>query len=168
MVVRRAGGVRQSSPRVPHRRGRARAAAADGLPGRLLRLAHHDRCRAARLGAGEGIPAAVQAPLPARSAASGVARAADHAGAGAAAAARTRGRDGRREDGGRGGARRRRGHLRAALYESDTRPLVLSFMAGMGGEAIVLKEFYWMTNKLLEAQKRGKIEKRTHWVGFEE
>jgi pyruvate ferredoxin oxidoreductase alpha subunit/oxalate oxidoreductase subunit alpha len=56
----------------------------------------------------------------------------------------------------------------AALYESDRRPLVLSFMAGMGGEAIVLKEFYWMTQKMMDAQKRGKIEKRTHWVGFEE
>ena len=56
----------------------------------------------------------------------------------------------------------------AALYESPKRPVVLSFMAGMGGEAIVLKEFYWMTNKMLEAQKRGGIEKRTHWVGFEE
>src|SRR6058998_2313817 len=56
----------------------------------------------------------------------------------------------------------------SALYESPTRPLVMSFMAGMGGEAIVLKEFYWMTNKMIEAQKRGKIEKRTHWVGFEE
>jgi pyruvate/2-oxoacid:ferredoxin oxidoreductase alpha subunit len=56
----------------------------------------------------------------------------------------------------------------AALYESPKRPLVLSFMAGMGGEAIVLKEFYWMTQKMLEVQKRGKIEKRTHWVGFEE
>jgi hypothetical protein len=41
-------------------------------------------------------------------------------------------------------------------------------MAGMGGEAIVLKEFYWMTQKMLDAKKRGKIEKRTHWVGFEE
>ena len=55
-----------------------------------------------------------------------------------------------------------------ALYESKKRPLVVSFMAGMGGEAIVLKEFYWMTQKMLEAQKRGSIEKRTHWVGFEE
>ena len=55
-----------------------------------------------------------------------------------------------------------------SLYESPQRPLVVSFMAGMGGEAIVLKEFYWMTEKMLEAQKRGKIEKRTHWVGFEE
>jgi pyruvate/2-oxoacid:ferredoxin oxidoreductase alpha subunit len=56
----------------------------------------------------------------------------------------------------------------AALYESQTRPLVFSFMAGLGGEAIVLKEFYWMTQKMIEAQKRGAIEKRTHWVGFEE
>jgi pyruvate/2-oxoacid:ferredoxin oxidoreductase alpha subunit len=56
----------------------------------------------------------------------------------------------------------------AALYEAKQRPLVMSFMAGMGGEAIVLKEFYWMTEKMLQAQKRGKIEKRTHWVGFEE
>jgi pyruvate ferredoxin oxidoreductase alpha subunit/oxalate oxidoreductase subunit alpha len=56
----------------------------------------------------------------------------------------------------------------AALYESPKRPLVFSFMAGMGGEEIVLKEFYWMTQKMLEAEKRGTIEKRTHWVGFEE
>ncbi len=56
----------------------------------------------------------------------------------------------------------------AAVYESPKRPLITSFMAGMGGEAIVLKEFYWMTQKMLEAQKRGSIEKRTHWVGFEE
>ena len=56
----------------------------------------------------------------------------------------------------------------AALYESDKRPLVFSFMAGMGGEAIVLKEFYWMTEKMMSVMKAGKIEKRTHWVGFEE
>src|ERR1700721_1262808 len=56
----------------------------------------------------------------------------------------------------------------AALYESTKRPLFPSFMAGMGGEAIVLKEFYWMAKKMTEAQKSGKIEKRTHWVGFEE
>ena len=56
----------------------------------------------------------------------------------------------------------------AALYEAPKRPLMMSFMAGMGGEAIVLKEFYWMGQKMIDAQKRGKIEKRTHWVGFEE
>ncbi len=31
------------------------------------------------------------------------------------------------------------GEVCAALYESAKRPLVLSFMAGMGGEAIVLE-----------------------------
>jgi len=41
-------------------------------------------------------------------------------------------------------------------------------MAGLGGEAIVLKEFYWMTKTMTEAMKHGKIAKRTHWVGFEE
>jgi len=25
-----------------------------------------------------------------------------------------------------------------------------------------------MAQKMIDAQKRGKIEKRTHWVGFEE
>ena len=48
LVVRRAGGVRQPPAGLPDRRGSARAPAADGLPGRLLRLAHHDRGRAAR------------------------------------------------------------------------------------------------------------------------
>ena len=47
----------------------------------------------------------------------------------------------------------------AALYESPKRPLVLSFMAGMGGEAIVLKEFYWMAKKMTEAQKKRKDRK---------
>ena len=54
----------------PDRRRSARAAAADGLPGRVLRLAHHERRRAARYRAGEGVPAALQASVPARSAAS--------------------------------------------------------------------------------------------------
>src|ERR1700736_3267717 len=56
----------------------------------------------------------------------------------------------------------------AAFHESQKRPPVFLFFGGMGGEAIVLKEFYWMAQKMTEAQKRGKIEKRTHWVGFEE
>jgi pyruvate ferredoxin oxidoreductase alpha subunit/oxalate oxidoreductase subunit alpha len=55
-----------------------------------------------------------------------------------------------------------------ALYDSPERPIVFSFMAGLGGEAIVMKEFYWMTDKMIAAQKRGAAEKRTHWVGFEE
>src|SRR5258708_36208350 len=53
----------------------------------------------------------------------------------------------------------------AALYESQKSPLGVSFIAGMGGEGLVLKEFYLMNQKKLETQKRGGIEKRTNLVG---
>src|SRR3989442_10919028 len=53
----------------------------------------------------------------------------------------------------------------AALYESPKRPLVVSFMAGMGGEASVLKEFFLMTQKMTEAQKSGENGKRTQLGG---
>ena len=112
VVVRRAGSVRQPPAGLSDRRRSARAPAADGLPGRILRLAHHDGRRAARHGPGEGIPAALQASVPARSAASGVARTADHAGAGSAAPAGARARHGRRDAGHRAGARRIRPDLR--------------------------------------------------------
>jgi len=54
------------------------AFAPDGLPGRVLRLSYRLRRRFTRPGAGEGIPAALQASLPARSAPSGIARPPDH------------------------------------------------------------------------------------------
>ena len=78
--------------------------ASDGVPGWILRLAHHGRRGIAGHRAGEGISAALQASLSARSAASGVARAADHAGAGAAAAVGAGARDGRIDGGDRAGA----------------------------------------------------------------
>ena len=52
----------------------------------------------------------------------------------------------------------------AALYESAKRPLVMSFMAGMGGEAIVLKEFYWMTQKMLDAPE-ARPHREAHALG---
>ena len=38
-------------------------------------------------------------------------------------------------------------------------------MAGMGGEAIVLKEFYWMTQKMLESAEARAASRngRTGW-----
>src|SRR5918996_213355 len=35
-----------------------------------------------------------------------------------------------------------------ALYQGENRPLVTSFMAGLGGETIPLEEFAWMTDKM--------------------
>ena len=56
-----------------------------------------------------------------------------------------------------------------ALYHSPhNRPLVTSFMAGLGGETVPAKEFDWMADKMVAAMERGQVEKATHWVGFEE
>jgi pyruvate/2-oxoacid:ferredoxin oxidoreductase alpha subunit len=55
-----------------------------------------------------------------------------------------------------------------ALYHLDrARPLVTSFMAGLGGETVPVAEFEWMASKLGEAVAKGRVEKATHWVGFE-
>src|SRR5258708_24220240 len=43
----------------------------------------------------------------------------------------------------------------AALYESQKRPLILSFMAGLGGGAVVLSECYFIDAKKLDAATRG-------------
>ncbi|HXA62385.1 MAG TPA: hypothetical protein VNW94_24815 [Streptosporangiaceae bacterium] len=56
-----------------------------------------------------------------------------------------------------------------ALYHADyQRPLVTSFMAGLGGETIPVAEFEWMAGKLTQAEKAGMVEKAAHWVGFED
>jgi pyruvate/2-oxoacid:ferredoxin oxidoreductase alpha subunit len=59
--------------------------------------------------------------------------------------------------------------ITTALYHTPhERPLVTSFMAGLGGETVPIKEFNWMAEKMLAAQKNGAVEKAAHWVGFEE
>jgi len=55
-----------------------------------------------------------------------------------------------------------------ALYHGAHRPLVTSFMAGLGGETIPINEFTWMADKMVEAMERGSVEKPSHWVGFED
>ncbi len=58
--------------------------------------------------------------------------------------------------------------VRAALYDVPNRPLTTSFMAGLGGDVIGLKEFYWMADKLTQAIKAGRVEKNVYWAGLEE
>ena len=57
--------------------------------------------------------------------------------------------------------------VRASLYDSAKKPLVTSFMAGLGGEVITLDEFYNMAKILDAASKKGKIEQYVYWVGFD-
>ncbi len=59
--------------------------------------------------------------------------------------------------------------ITTALYHSPhNRPLVTSFMAGLGGETVPIKEFKWMAQKMQQALERGAVEKASHWVNFEE
>ena len=55
-----------------------------------------------------------------------------------------------------------------ALYQAGHRPLLTSFMAGLGGETVPTAEFEWMAAKLAQAAERGHVEKAAHWVGFED
>lgn len=57
--------------------------------------------------------------------------------------------------------------VRASLYDLPRRPLTTSFMAGLGGQMVPLKEFYDMAEVLSEAVREGKSKKNVHWVGFE-
>jgi len=57
--------------------------------------------------------------------------------------------------------------VRASLYELPQRPLTTSFMAGLGGEMVPLKDFYYMADILSQAVKDGKTKKTVYWVGFE-
>jgi hypothetical protein len=40
-------------------------------------------------------------------------------------------------------------------------------MAGLGGEMVPLKEFYYMADVLAKMIQAGKASKTVYWVGFE-
>jgi hypothetical protein len=57
--------------------------------------------------------------------------------------------------------------VRASLYDCPQRPLTTSFMAGLGGEMVPLKEFYWMAEVMTKALKDGKFRKTVFWNNHE-
>jgi pyruvate ferredoxin oxidoreductase alpha subunit/oxalate oxidoreductase subunit alpha len=57
--------------------------------------------------------------------------------------------------------------VRASLYELPTRPLVTSFMAGLGGEVVKIEDFEYMAKQLARAIQQGKVSKSVHWIGLE-
>ncbi len=58
--------------------------------------------------------------------------------------------------------------LRASLYDLDSRPLVTSFMAGLGGETIWPDDFQYMAKVLTGMAQEKRAGKYVHWIGFEE
>jgi len=56
----------------------------------------------------------------------------------------------------------------ASLYDLDKRPLLTSFMAGLGGDVILLEDFYYMAKILKQMMEQKKVFQKVYWVGFEE
>lgn len=54
-----------------------------------------------------------------------------------------------------------------SLYDLPKRPLVTSFMAGLGGEVVKIEDFEYMAKHLAKAVQEGKVSKRSYWIGFE-
>ncbi len=58
--------------------------------------------------------------------------------------------------------------VRASLYDLEKRPLVTSFMAGLGGDVILLEDFYYMAEILTQMMGEKKVRQHVYWVGFED
>ena len=56
--------------------------------------------------------------------------------------------------------------VRSALYPAERRPVILTFLSGLGGEVVRITDFYAMAESLREAA-RGTAVRRVFWLGFE-
>lgn len=54
--------------------------------------------------------------------------------------------------------------LRSTLYSTDLRPLVLDFLAGMGGRDVTPAELEMMVSKTLRAVELRKVEHEVEWI----
>jgi pyruvate ferredoxin oxidoreductase alpha subunit len=58
--------------------------------------------------------------------------------------------------------------IRAAMYNADKRPPLLSFICGLGGREVTLEDVYKVTDLCFEAAKSGKSPLKTQWLGVRE
>src|SRR3990172_8020914 len=58
--------------------------------------------------------------------------------------------------------------IRAALYNSEKRPPLLSFICGLGGREVMLEDVYKVTEMCYAAAKSGQSDWKTHWLGVRE
>src|SRR6266545_1553684 len=58
--------------------------------------------------------------------------------------------------------------IRAAMYNADKRPPLLSFICGLGGREVTLENVYKATDLCFEAAKSGKSPLTTQWLGVRE
>lgn len=57
---------------------------------------------------------------------------------------------------------------KAALYDQKDRPMIASFIAGLGGRDVTAESIAKMATKSLKSLREGKIEKRTEWFDLKE
>jgi len=58
--------------------------------------------------------------------------------------------------------------IRAALYNADRRPPLLSFICGLGGREVTLEDVYKAVDLCYAAAAAGKSDAKTHWLGLRE
>jgi 2-oxoisovalerate ferredoxin oxidoreductase alpha subunit len=58
--------------------------------------------------------------------------------------------------------------IKASLYNQEDRPLIASFIAGLGGRDVTFKTIEGIAKKSLKSMKMGKVEKETEWVDLKE
>ena len=55
--------------------------------------------------------------------------------------------------------------IRSVLYSAENRPLVVGFIAGLGGREVRGQNVIEMTDIIREALATGKLEQEIHWIG---
>ena len=58
--------------------------------------------------------------------------------------------------------------VRAAMYNAEKRPPLLSFISGLGGREVTLEDVYKATDLCFTAANSGKADAKTHWLGVRE
>ena len=58
--------------------------------------------------------------------------------------------------------------IRAAMYNADKRPPLLSFICGLGGREVTLEDVDKATDMCFAAATSGKSDPKTHWLGVRE
>src|ERR687888_131783 len=58
--------------------------------------------------------------------------------------------------------------IRAAMYNADKRPPLLSFICGLGGREVTLEDVKKATDMCYAAATAGKSDGKTHWLGVRE
>jgi pyruvate ferredoxin oxidoreductase alpha subunit len=58
--------------------------------------------------------------------------------------------------------------IRAAMYNAEKRPPLLSFICGLGGREVMVQDVYQATDMCFEAARSGKAPLKTTWLGVRE